>query len=103
MWTRQVEHSPADGFLFCVPEFRVVLGKSSILGRLSAYNEIFAERQENLSSEVNKAGMYNQKILPVNTGIFNHFSDSVLAIVEVNSSWQNDTRYIDQTRFYILM
>lgn len=86
-----------------MPEFRVVLGNLSILGRLSAYNEIFAEGQENLSSEVNKTGMCNQKILPVNTGIFNHFADSVLAIAEVNSSCQNDMRYIDQSCFCILM
>lgn len=35
--------------------------------------------------------MHNKKILSVNADIFNHFSDGVLAIVEINSSCYDDT------------
>lgn len=88
--TREVEHSPASGFSFYVPGFGVVLGKSSILGRLAAYNEIFAKDGKHCLKKLTKLGCVIKK-LSVNGVIFNHFSDSVLAIATISSSCQDDT------------
>lgn len=102
MQTREVEHSPAGGFSFYVLGFRVVWGKSSIPGRLAAYKEIFVKDGKHCLKKLTKLGCVTKK-LSVNGGIFNHFSDSVLAIATINSSCQDDTWYPDHSHICILM
>lgn len=90
--TTKVEYRPTNSFSFCVPGFRVILGKSNILD-CQPTMQYLQKTQKIMLKEVDKTGMCNKqkKPLSINAGIFNHFFESVLAIKTIKSSYQDDT------------